>query len=225
LIIGAAAALLLSGGAADESGAQNPLGIVIDFSEAELRMILQHGPWPPPPARDPSNRVSGKAEAIEFGERLFFDPRLSATGTVSCATCHVPEKGWTDGRKLAVGLAEVDRNTPTVQNVRLHRWFGWDGANDNLWSQSVRPMLDAREMGATERHVAGLIRNDADLACRHEKVFGGRPSPARAIAACATSARISPTASSTRLASPFSRRRAAWTGGATRGSSGCARTG
>ena len=172
-IIGAVAALLAQlGGAADDRG------FLISFSDEEVRRILQHGPWPPPPARDPSNRVSGNPEAIALGERLFFDPRLSATGMMSCATCHVPEKGWTDGRKLAVGLAEVDRNTPTVQNLRLHRWFGWDGANDNLWSQSVRPMLDAREMGATERHVAGLIRNDADLACRHEKAFGGPPSPA-----------------------------------------------
>src|SRR5262245_55145570 len=118
-LIGAAALYVFLSGAADESGAQNPLGIVLDFSESERRMILQHGPWPPPSVRDPSNRVSGKTEAIELGERLFFEPRLSAAGTVSCATCHIPEKGWTDGRKLGAGFAEVDRNTPTVQNVGL----------------------------------------------------------------------------------------------------------
>ncbi len=140
-------------------------------------MILQHGPWPPPAANDPSNRVSGKPEAIAFGERLFFEPRLSAGGAVSCATCHLPERSWTDGRKLGAGLAEVDRNTPTLLNVRTQRWFGWDGANDNLWSQSVRPLLDPREMGASERHVAQFLRNDADLACRYEKTFGARPSP------------------------------------------------
>src|SRR6478609_4940852 len=123
LVAGAAVAFMLSGGAADESLAQSPAGFVLDFSEAELRMILQHGPWPPPAKTDPSNRVSGKPEAIALGERLFFDPRFSAGGTVSCATCHVPEKGWTDGRKLATGLAEVDRNTPTLLNARTQRWF------------------------------------------------------------------------------------------------------
>ena len=84
-----------------QGGAQSPAGFLLDFSEAERRMILQHGPWPPPAATDPSNRVSGKPEAITLGERLFFEPRLSSAGTVSCATCHVPENSWTDGRKLA----------------------------------------------------------------------------------------------------------------------------
>src|SRR5688572_30127009 len=78
-VIGAAAALsVLCGGATDDSNAQNPLGVVLDFSEAERRMILQHGPWPPRASRDPSNRVSGRREAIELGEVLFFEPRLSA---------------------------------------------------------------------------------------------------------------------------------------------------
>jgi cytochrome c peroxidase len=167
-----AATLLVTawGGAADDRGA------LLDFTEQERRMILQHGPWPLAATTDPSNRVSGKPDAIAFGEKLFFDPRLSANGAVSCGTCHIPERSWTDGRKLAIGLAEADRNTPTLFNLRAHRWFGWDGANDNLWSQSVRPLLDQREMGVTERHVAELVRNDADLSCRYEKSFGSRPS-------------------------------------------------
>ena len=85
-------------------------------------MILQHGPWPPRASRDPSNRVSGKREAIELGEKLFFEPRLSTNGSVSCASCHVPEKSFTDGRKLGMGMAEVDRNTPSLLNMRAHRW-------------------------------------------------------------------------------------------------------
>lgn len=149
----------------------NPLGL----NAEEIRLILRHGPWPMPWRRDASNRVSGKTDAITFGERLFFEPRLSATGQVSCATCHDPAKHWTDGRKLGVALAEVDRNTPSVADVRYHRWFGWDGANDNLWSQSMRPLLDPREMGASERHVAQLVRGDADLSCRYQQAFGHAP--------------------------------------------------
>lgn len=149
----------------------NPFGFTAD----ELRTLLRHGPWPMSWSRDASNRVSGKAEAIAFGEALFFDARLSGTGTVSCASCHMPERAFSDGRKLGVALAEVDRNTPTVMNVRYQRWFGWDGGNDNLWSQSVRPFLDAREMNASERHVANLVRNDADLACRFRRAFGHAP--------------------------------------------------
>ena len=149
----------------------NPLGL----NAEEIRLILRHGPWPAPWTRDASNRVSGKPEAIALGERLFFEPALSATNSVSCATCHVPDKNWADGRKLGVALGEVDRNTPSVLNVRYQRWFGWDGANDSLWSQSVRPLLDAKEMGASERHVAQFVRGDPELACRYRKAFARAP--------------------------------------------------
>jgi cytochrome c peroxidase len=161
-------AALASGLAAAQG---NPFGFTVD----EFRTLLRHGPWPAPWARDVSNRVSGKAAAIAFGEQLFFEPRLSGTGAVSCATCHLPERQFTDGRKLGVAIAEGDRNTLSVINVRYHRWFGWDGGHDNLWSQSVRPLLDAREMGASERHVAQLIRNDTDLSCGYRQAFGHVP--------------------------------------------------
>jgi cytochrome c peroxidase len=128
------------------------------FTKEEIAKILQHGPWPPPTARDPSNRVSGKREAVAFGEKLFFEPRLSGTGSVLCATCHAPFRAFQDARARAFGLQEVDRNTPTVINARFYRWYGWDGGHDSLWSQSIRPLLDAREMNATGAHVAGIVR-------------------------------------------------------------------
>jgi len=56
--------------------------------------------------------------------------------------------------------------------VRYQRWYGWDGANDSLWSQSIRPILDPREFGASASHVARLIRGDRDLSCRYARVFG-----------------------------------------------------
>jgi cytochrome c peroxidase len=168
----AAAVLGLAAFCAWSSAANAPRGELIDFTPDEIAAIAEHGPWPMPWAPDPSNRASGRPEAIDLGALLFFDPRLSKTGTVSCASCHVPEKNWTDGRKLGVGLAEVDRNTPSLMNLRHSRWFGWDGANDTLWAQSVRPVLDSREMNATEAHVAQVARKDADLACRYEKAFG-----------------------------------------------------
>jgi len=146
------------------------------FTDSEVRAILAHGPWPVPRKDDPSNRVSGKREAIEFGERLFFDQRLSASGAFSCGTCHVPERNWTDNRTRGAAAAEVERNTPTLMNIRLGRWFGWDGGSDSLWSQSMRPILDPRELGASPRHVAELMRKDEQLACRYRKTFGSAPS-------------------------------------------------
>ena len=130
----------------------------VQFSEQEKARILQHGPWPPPLRPDPSNRVSGQRAAIAFGEKLFFEPRLSGTGSVLCATCHVPYRGFQDGRPRAFGLEEVDRNTPSLMNARFARWFGWDGANDSLWAQSIRPLLDPKEMKASAAHVSAVVR-------------------------------------------------------------------
>jgi len=167
----AAVACVPSAGAADGAPGRS-----LAFNPEEVRAIVSHGPWPVPWTPDRSNRVSGSPEAIAFGEQLFFDPRFSSNGAVSCATCHVPERQWTDGRALAIGLEEADRHTPGLLNVRLNRWFGWDGTGDSLWAQSIRPMLDPREMGMSERRIAGIVRFDRDLACRYREVFGAVPS-------------------------------------------------
>ena len=158
-----AAALAVPGAGANE---------LVAFEPQEIRRIVSHGPWPQPVLPDPSNRASGNPAAIALGQRLFFDPRLSANGTVACATCHVPSRAWTDGRLRAIGLRELDRNTPSLVNAGLARWFGWDGGADSMWSQGLRAMLDPREMGASPALVAGAIRADPALACMHDAVFG-----------------------------------------------------
>ncbi len=171
-LAGAACALPVVTSPAEQDLAAKPV-----FTDAEIKIILSHGPWPAPAQPDPTNRVSGQPDAIEFGTRLFFDQRLSASGTMSCSSCHVPERNWTDNLTRGVGMSEVDRNTPTVMNLAAGRWYGWDGASDSLWSQSLRPILDERELAATPRHVAQLVRNDEQLACRYRKAFGTPPSP------------------------------------------------
>ena len=164
-----AAALLAHAGFAAEAPAP--------FTEAEVRAILALGPWPAPDAGDPGNPASGKPEAIEFGERLFFDARLSGSGRFACATCHVPERNWTDNRARGEAAARVDRNTPTLMNARLGKRFGWDGAAASLAAQSLRPFLDRRELDSSPAHVAALVRGDEQLACRYRTSFGGPPSP------------------------------------------------
>jgi cytochrome c peroxidase len=141
-----------------------------DFGAEEIRKILLHGPWPPPLHADPGNRVSGQSAAIELGERLFFEPRLSGTGSVLCASCHVPFRGFQDARPRAFGLEQVERNTPSLLNARFNRRFGWDGARDSLWAQSIRPLLEPREMRATPAHVAGVMRKN--YSNEYETVFG-----------------------------------------------------
>ena len=166
--LGLAAVVLLVAFPAGPDAADDP-----DFTAAERRRVLQHGPWRPASASDPSNRASGHPAAIALGQRLFFDGRLSAGGAVSCASCHDPARAWTDGRARARGLAGLDRNTPTVLNAAQHRWFSWDGRADSLWAQSVQPILDPREMGASARHVAAVIRADPALSCLFVAAHGG----------------------------------------------------
>jgi cytochrome c peroxidase len=147
------------------------------FTESEITIILSHGPWGKFAPPDPTNRVSGNHEAIELGTHLFFDTRLSGSGTMSCGRCHVPERNWTDNLRRGVGMVEVDRNTPTLANLHTQRWYGWGGSADSLWSQSLRPILDSRELASSPRRVAELVRNDEQLACRYRKAFGAAPSP------------------------------------------------
>jgi cytochrome c peroxidase len=145
------------------------------FSDEERSAILAHGPWPPAFTPDPSNRVSGNADAIELGRRLFAHPRLSGDGRRSCATCHDPVRHFSDGRDRSVGMARVDRNAIALANLRQVRWFGWAGAADSLWAQSTRPILDARELGSTPDRVQAGIAADRALAKSYLRVFGAQP--------------------------------------------------
>ena len=147
----------------------------LGFSAGEVRRILSHGPWPPPWTADPSNRVSGAPAAAHFGKQLFFDPRLSRVGAISCATCHEPQRDFADGRMRAAAIDGVDRNTPGLLDVRYSRWFGWGGASDTLWGQSIRPILDPREMGASAAHIGTLVRDSDDLAEAYRRTFGRAP--------------------------------------------------
>ena len=74
---------------------------------------------------------------VELGEKLFFDPKLSANGKLSCASCHKPEKAYQDGLKLAIGKngKVLQRNTPTIINSVFQRKFFWDGRSDDLVQQ------------------------------------------------------------------------------------------
>ena len=164
------AAVVVAFGALAQPMALPPL------SDADIARVLTHGPWPVPWQPDPSNRVSGRADAIALGAALFGDPRLSQTGTIACTTCHQPSRAFTDGLPRATGLATVDRNTISVANARLQHWFGWDGAGDSLWAQSLRPMLAAGEMGSDMSRIAALVRSDDELRRRYRETFGSDPS-------------------------------------------------
>jgi len=163
VIRGAAAALLALAAS---------VAAALDFDPAERAAILSHGPWPPAPTADTSNRVAGHAAAIALGARLFFDGRLSADGRVSCASCHDPARHFQDGRATAVGRAVGTRNTPSVIDSGGQRWYGWDGASDSLWAASLRAMMQPGEMGGTPATAAALVRGDPTVREAYRATFG-----------------------------------------------------
>jgi cytochrome c peroxidase len=101
-----------------------------------------------PGAVVPNSNPITKAKA-ELGRQLFFDPRLSRDGTVSCATCHNPEKGWTDLAPVSTGIngQKGGRSAPTVLNTAYGKTFFWDGRAPSLEGQCQGPPINPIEMG------------------------------------------------------------------------------
>jgi len=87
-------------------------------------------------------------ERVELGKTLFFDPRLSGSKWISCATCHNPVLGWSDGLPKAIGhgMKELGRATPTILNSAYQRLQFWDGRARTLEKQALGPIGAEHEM-------------------------------------------------------------------------------
>ena len=99
---------------------------------------------PPIPADNPQT-----PEKIELGKLLYHDPRLSSTGTVSCASCHSLMEGGDDHRPVSIGVhgQPGGRNAPTVWNAAFHSTQFWDGRAASLEEQAKGPVTNPVEMG------------------------------------------------------------------------------
>ena len=125
----------------------------------------------PPP--DPSNAVADNQQAANLGHALFFDKRLSANGEVSCASCHQPERGFTDGLAHARGIGQLDRKTMSVVGAAHSTWQFWDGRKDSLWSQALGPLEASKEHGLTRSEVAEIVAGAYPE--QYKAVFGALP--------------------------------------------------
>ena len=99
--------------------------------------------------------------AVNLGRRLFYDVRLSEDGTVSCGSCHRPERAFTDGRALATGIRGRvgQRNTPGLTNIGYHHLpLFWDGRAANLEAQALHPVGTPHEMGGSWPEVVHRLR-------------------------------------------------------------------
>jgi cytochrome c peroxidase len=145
------------------------------YTQDQLAAIYRHSPLPPPPA-DGTGSLAGKREAAAaLGQFLFFDKGMSANGAISCASCHQPARGFTDGRALAQGLALGTRHTPSVIDAAYNQWFFWDGRADSLWAQALQPLENPKEVGGDRLAVAHHVADDPALRAAYQAVFGKLP--------------------------------------------------
>ena len=121
---------------------------------------------------DTTNAYEKNENAALLGQHIFFDKRFSSNKEVSCATCHEPDKYFTDGKQIAVGTGKTTRNSPTVLNAAHQRWFFWDGRTDTLWGQPIQTMEHPAEMNIPRKEIAEIIEIDSTLGPLWIKTFG-----------------------------------------------------
>ena len=95
-----------------------------------------------------------------LGRTLFFDPRLSGSNFLSCATCHNPALGWSDGlpKALGHGMKPLGRKTPTILNLAWAPALFWDGRADSLEEQAAGPMQNPAEMNSTMTEIVAKLQ-------------------------------------------------------------------
>jgi len=128
----------------------------------------------------PEARDGFSPQQIDLGRYLFFDPLLSGDNSVSCASCHHPDLGFTDGRPRSVGIggAEVSRAAPSLWNVAFQETFFWDARASSLEEQMQGPLYAANEMGTSpEQLLADIAANDTYVRLFRDAYPGGDGAP------------------------------------------------
>jgi cytochrome c peroxidase len=140
--------------------------------EVEEIRSLWLGSLPPLPP-DPTNRVADDARAVTLGHRLFFDERLSRSGTVSCATCHLPTLEFQDGTPLGVGEGTTDRRTMPIAGTAYAPFLFWDGRKDSQWAQALGPLESPVEHGGSRAQYFHVVATH--YRADYEELFGPLP--------------------------------------------------
>ncbi len=116
---------------------------------------------------------------IVLGKRLFFDPVLSRDSTISCGSCHLEDKYFTDNLKVSEGIGKQlgVRNAPTIINVAYHPYFFWDGGNPTLEQQVVGPIENSLEMGFNINEAVARLKKHSDYVKLFQEAYGKEISP------------------------------------------------
>ncbi|CAN5818316.1 hypothetical protein BH09MYX1_BH09MYX1_11980 [soil metagenome] len=142
------------------------------YSRDQWEMI-QEITLPGAPPADPTNAKADDPAAAAMGKTLFNDPKLSPSGTFSCATCHVPAKRYQDGLPQSQGAWVTLRHSPSALLASHARWQFWDGRADTLWAQALGPTENEREMSSSRLFIAHEVFNRYKTS--YEAIFGALP--------------------------------------------------
>lgn len=126
----------------------------------------------------------GTEEKVELGKMLFFDRRLSGDGTMSCATCHIPELGFGDGQAIGLNYPTTKnwRNTQTLINVAYQKFLFHDGRVGTLEDQALFPIMSAFEMNQNLDFLEEEIRSVPEYRELFGRVFGSEDTTRERIA-------------------------------------------
>lgn len=115
------------------------------------------------------------AVRVDLGKKLFFDPRLSGDQTISCATCHNPVLGWSDGLPKGIGFkgADLPRASPTVINTGYNTIQMWDGRKATLEDQAMGPMEATLEMNMDFAKLFNFLKGNKEYTKLFEKAYPG----------------------------------------------------
>src|SRR6185295_20202053 len=113
-------------------------------------------------------------EKAALGRDLFFDPRLSGSGAIACASCHDPDLAWTDGKTLAFGHArqQTSRNAPSIMNSGFGTFQFWDGRAHSLEEQAIAPIVSDQEMHEDLQEAADNVQKVPEYRAQFKAVFG-----------------------------------------------------
>jgi cytochrome c peroxidase len=114
-------------------------------------------------------------EKVELGKKLFFDRRLSGDGTMACATCHSPERGYTDGLAISLSYPTTRnwRNASSLINLAYNDAFFWDGRATSMEEQALFPVMSAFEMNQNLDFLEEELKEVPEYVEAFQNVFGG----------------------------------------------------
>jgi cytochrome c peroxidase len=152
------------------SAAASPLAQPKSMRQVGLPAAATHAAIPPDNPQTP--------EKVALGQRLFFDARLSADGTIACSTCHDPARAFSDGKPVSTGIEgrAGQRNAPTILNALYNATQFWDGRVKTLEQQAALPIVNSVEMGQPNLDAAvARIAAIPEYRQGFQNVFGSAP--------------------------------------------------